>query len=82
MVLVDIYVPSVDKTYNFSLNETVEISSVISEITEMVEQKERVSLIGERSGTRLYSVYSSSVLPECNSLAECGIKNGTGLILV
>ena len=41
MVLVDVFVPSVDKTYNFSLNENVTIDAVILEITEMIEQKER-----------------------------------------
>ena len=32
MLLVDIFVPSVDMTYNFSLNETVEIEVLIQEI--------------------------------------------------
>ncbi len=82
MVLVDIYVPSVDKTYNFSLNETVEVGAIISEITEMVEQKEHVVLIGDRGGMRLYNAQNSMVLPNFNTLADCFVKNGTGLILV
>lgn len=82
MVLVDVFVPSVDKTYNFSLNETVEIQSVIAEITEMIEQKERVTLVGDRSGLYLYNAGSERVLPKGNTLADCAIGNGSRLILV
>ena len=40
MILVDVYVPSVDKTYDFQLSEKSKISIIIEEITEMVERKE------------------------------------------
>ncbi len=82
MVLVDIYVPSVDKTYNFSLNESVGIRSIISEITEMVEQKEQVSLVGERSALQLYDSTGCTSLPAGNTLSECAIRSGSRLILV
>ena len=82
MVLVDIYVPSVDKTYNFSLNENVGITSIISEITEMVEQKEQVSLVGDRSGLHLYDGARRSALPGENTLSECAIRSGSMLFLV
>lgn len=82
MVLVDVFVPSVDKTYNFSLNESVRIESVILEIAEMIEQKERTSLLGEETELNLYKAEAASVLPKKNSLAECYVTSGTRLILV
>ena len=34
MILVDIFVPGIDKNYDFQLNETIIISAVIEEIGE------------------------------------------------
>ena len=82
MVLVDIYVTSLDKTYQFSLNERVPIRSVILEITEMIEQKERVKLNGDSESMRLYNPATASVLPVENSLADCYIRSGQRLIFV
>ena len=82
MVMVDIYVPAVDKNYNFSLNEDVQLADVITEITEMIEQKERTVLHGDRNGINLYSRRTSTVLPRGNTLAECYVTNGTQLLLV
>ena len=45
MILTDVYVPSVDKIYDFQLNEKVPVSTVIEEITEMISQKEHSASI-------------------------------------
>ena len=37
MILVDIYVPSLDKTYDFQVDETVQTEKLIMEIAEMIE---------------------------------------------
>ena len=36
MILVDIYVPSLDKTYDFHVDETVQTEKLIMEIVEMI----------------------------------------------
>ena len=36
MILVDIYVPSLDKTYDFQVDETIQTEKLIMEITEMI----------------------------------------------
>ncbi len=82
MVLVDIYVPSLDKTYNFSLNEKVSIHMLLSEITEMIEQKEHVVLKGDSSMLRIYNCGNGSVLSGENCLADCMVRNGSKLLLV
>ena len=82
MVLVDIYVPSVDKTYNFSLNEKIGISAVIAEITEMVEQKEKFVFNGDKNKLNLYSQDTQTPLSKDNTLIENQIGNGSHLILV
>ncbi|CBK75874.1 hypothetical protein CIY_34180 [Butyrivibrio fibrisolvens 16/4] len=45
MILVDINVPSIDKYYDFLLNENTPIASIIDEITEMIGQKEKLSFL-------------------------------------
>ncbi|SFB82473.1 hypothetical protein [Butyrivibrio sp. YAB3001] len=82
MVLVDVFVPSVDKTYNFSLNEKVIIEDVISEIVEMIEQKEKCNLLGDKKDMHLYSTRNSSMLPGKNTLIDCFVTSGTRLVLV
>lgn len=90
MLLVDISVPAVDKTYNFKLNEEVEISSIIGEIVDMIARKEQTSLRGEEGKSEqelagelsLYYVSRQQVLPRNSTLAECGIPVGSLLMLV
>lgn len=82
MVFVDVFVPSVDKTYNFNLNENATIGEVILEITEMIEQKERTKLIGEKNNLNLYVMKEATLLPKGNSLFDCYVTSGSRLILV
>ena len=82
MVLVDIYVPSLDKNYNFSLNENIKIDSLIAEIAEMIEQKERMSFFGKKESLGLFDREKEEKLPGENTLRECYEKNGSKLILV
>lgn len=82
MILVDIYVPSVDKTYNFSLNENVEIHRVIDELVEMIGQKEHTHLVGTQEQLELLSLQEQRALPGTNTLNDCGITPGMSLMLI
>lgn len=82
MVLVDIYVPSVDQIYNFNLSEDIGISAIINEIIGMISQKEQTSLDGDQDGLNLYSVRDKRILPRGNTLSDCNIKTGSYLMLV
>lgn len=82
MILVDIYVPSVDKEYNFNLNESVPIKTILEEITEMIGQKEKTFLNGNLDNIVLCSKDMQSILPKNLSLAECNILTGSSLFLV
>ena len=82
MLLVDIYVPSVDKTYNFSLNENVEIGSLITEITEMIEKNEKSEFSGDKNKLFLYDKNRKEALSLSNTLYDYYITTGSQLILV
>lgn len=82
MILVDIYVPAVDREYNFSLNENIRISVLIEEISEMIGQKEQTVLSGDTSEITLASEEKEQILSEGMTLAECDVHTGDRLILV
>lgn len=82
MVLVDVFVPSVDMTYDFRLNETIPVSAVIEEIAEMVGQKEQTKVVGKTSELQLYEKQTKRLLMKNKTLDECGVIQGNTLILV
>ena len=82
MILVDVYVPSLDREYNFSLNENVSLSTLREEVVEMIGQKEQTQLVGDIGGMTFLSKEKEGILPENSTLAGCGIKTGALLYLV
>lgn len=82
MILVDVYVPSVGQTYNFSLNEQASIQSLLDEITEMIAQKEQTVMNGDAVQLMLWDKLTGSRLEPSGTLSQYGIKGGADLILV
>ena len=82
MILVDIYVPSVDIEYNFQLDETICISTIIEEIAEMIAHKEQSTLSGDPSELILCYPETKEILPATATLWQCQIRTGSRLILV
>lgn len=81
MVLVDVYVPAVDKTYDFNLDENAKIRVIIEEIAEMIGQKERTTIAGDVNALALCDRLAQRMLPRGLSLRECGIHNGSSMLL-
>lgn len=82
MILVDVYVPSVDKSYDFNLDETAKGSVILEELVEMIDQKERTSLVGDLGDLILCDRLCCRILPMDIALKDCGIHNGSSLLLV
>ncbi len=82
MILVDVYVPSVDKTYDFQLSEKSKISIIIEEITEMVERKEHCKIKGNTGELLLCRYKGEEVLNRNATLDGLGISSGEKLILI
>lgn len=82
MILVDIYIPSVDKTYDFQLNENVKIRTVIEEIAEMVGQKERTTVAGNRDNLMLCDTKSQQELDKERTLREYSVTTGQSLLFI
>ena len=82
MILVDIFVPSIDMNYDFQLNDTVPVSQVIEEIAQMIEQKEHMKVMGDIRNLMLCNRYTNEILNPGISLRENEVKSGYSLMLV
>ena len=82
MILIDVEVPSMNRVYDFSLEETVPVSMILEEIIQLVSQKAQCSLAGDRSTLVLCDVFSGRILDPGRTLMEYGIENGGKLLLL
>lgn len=82
MVLVDIYVPGVNRTYDFNLDENAEVSLLIEEISGLICQKEQCRLKGNVKELLLVSKRLKCVLSPEASLAYYEVVSGDRLLLV
>lgn len=82
MINVEIFAPSLDKTYEFKLNEDVTASVVTDEISSVICQKEQCDVRGDKSLLMLVHCDSGRILSMNLSLYENGIQSGDRLMLV
>ena len=82
MINVDVYVPALDRIYNFNLDEESAIYVLVEEIAELICQKEHSSLDGEKERFVMGSVDQGINFDSGDSLREYSVKNGEKLILV
>lgn len=82
MILVDVFVPSINNHYEFQLDETVKIELIIEEIAEMICQKEHCNLLGNKDELYLCAYQSESILQRQTTLEQNRVEDGSRLILI
>lgn len=82
MVMIDVYVPILDATYDFGIEEKASVESVKEEIIEMISQKEQYRSCKNEQGFMLFSAQTGMALPPQSTMESCGVNNGTRLILI
>lgn len=82
MMIVDIEVPSLERKYQFSLEEQVAVETLIAELAEVLCQKEQCDLKGEAEALCLCSKEQQRILDRYATLAQQGIRNADELLLV
>ncbi len=82
MILTDIYIPAVDSSYDFMLDENVPVIQVMEEISEMISKKVREQKPGQIEEFVLYSVDTNTLLDQSRSLYANEIRDGSRMILV
>ena len=82
MILVDIYVPAVDDTFDFMLDENASIAAIMIEISEMLTKKTGSGKLSDKNEFVLYDAERQTPLISNRSLFECGVGDGDRLIIV
>lgn len=82
MILVDVYIPSVDETYDFMLDENTEISKIMLEILEVIAKKMQSGAVRYVKGFMLYHMTEGKALEKGSTLASSGVKPGSRLMLI
>ena len=82
MVLVEIYVACVDKTYDFRLDTKSVIKNVIDEIIIVVSQKEDMELNIDKEHITLSIVSKKIVMNKSLTLDDYNVVQGMKLMLV
>lgn len=82
MILVDVYVPSLDDTFDFMLDENTEIDKVILEISEMIKKKvnSKSEIIAREF--MLCWLDNKCVLDRKRTLQNSGVIDGCKLMLI
>lgn len=81
-MIVEIYVPALDKEYEFLLDNNAVTSIVTDEITSVICEKEQCEIAGESENLMLFHVPTGKKLIQNLSLYENGVIAGDRLILV
>ena len=82
MVLVEIYVACVDKSYDFRLDNKAIIKDVIDEIIIVVSQKEEIELNIDKENVTLSIVSKKIIMNKSLTLDDYNVVQGMKLMLV
>lgn len=81
MITIDIYVPIIGKTYDFSLDENTRVETVTEEIVELIIQKEGCAA-QDAGDMFLFPEKESTALNIEFTLKENGVETGDKLLLI
>ena len=82
MILVEIYIACIDKSYDFRLEKTATVEDIIEEIITVVSQKEDIALNINKEELTLSIVSKEIIMNGALTLADYNVKQGKKLILV
>ncbi len=81
MILIDVFVPVINRTYDFLLDDDKPVKRIVSEINSQIAEAEAAELHGEEEFW-LCDIGKGIILNRDGSLAEQGIAEGTRLLLI
>ncbi len=81
MILVDIYVPVLNRVYDIYLDAQKPVEQLITEISKLIAEQEDTSLHGDEKEFLLCEMSRGVILNAEYSLAEQGVREGAGLLL-
>ena len=81
MIMVDIRVPNLNRTYDFELDEEMKTGELLKKIIQTISEKESLKDCREDE-MLLYDLNRETVLSENRSLRQQGVKSGEQLYLI
>ena len=81
MIVVDIQVPNLNRTYDFELDEEMKTGELLKKIIQTISEKENLKDCREDE-MLLYDLNRETVLSENRSLRQQGVKSGKQLYLI
>lgn len=82
MILVEVYIPSLDETFDFRIDETAKVVNVVQEISEMMCKKYKTELNRKSEEFFLCSAEQRVILNGDSTLEDNGVVNGCRLFMV
>ena len=82
ILLVEVYAPAYDKSYDMRVEEQTSIRQLREEMTVLIGQKERNYMAGELEKLCLCSIERGEMLSREQCLQDYGIGNGYRFILI
>ena len=82
LLLVEVYAPAYDKSYDMRVEEQTSIRQLMEEMTVLIGQKERNHMAGELEKLCLCSIERGEMLSREQCLQDYGIGNGYQFVLI
>ena len=82
ILLVEVYAPAYDKSYDMRVEEQTSIRQLMEEMTVLIGQKERNYMAGELEKLCLCSIERGEMLSREQCLQDYGIGKGYRFILI
>lgn len=82
MILIDVEVPMMGKSYDCFLDENAKVKSTIESLCEMICQKEQCDFLGNGEKLTLWKRKERYRIPANMTLKSCQVNNGTCLLLL
>lgn len=82
MILIDIYVPLIDKVFDFTVDETARVDLLVEELAEIICQKEHWPRLESARKLMLCDREGQRIFPKDATLAGMGITSGCRLMLL
>lgn len=82
MVFVEVEMPVFEQVYDFKVEQREKVEKVLFDMITKICQKENCNMEGDWERVLLWNVEQKKILPRDWTIEECGIQNGTRLLLI
>ncbi len=81
MIIVKVSVPSMEKEYDFQIDEDVVMFEIRNEIIDMICRRNQCEMKGDRSRIMMWDAETKKMIDFTLSAAENGLRSGSALVL-